>query len=225
MLLGNTYVNLRQRFFDVLASVYIYNEYTGYVELEHFIAALRDKYPEEEQFLRDVQKHCDDERKHYLMFRNYFKKAGRMPFQITATYGYVDLFIDHIFKQPIEGLVKEEILADDRLFFKLCRLIMMTEFRGMKQVHTLLKNPLIQNHKTLRKIFKVIERDEPSHCYPYQYWLKTRGGAEPGFQEKVTDLWIHYSLMLIKIPFLFVNPRVKRMQAFYDEQTLAVAHG
>ena len=206
---------LQTRLHDVIASVYLYNEYTGYIELEKLIEVLRIKYPDETQFIKAVEKHCDDERKHYLMFRNYFKKRKRYPFKIGPTYGYVDLFINHLFKKPIEDLDRDEIIEKDVLFFKMCRLIMMTEFRGMKQVDQLLHSPLFKKESTLYRIFKVIERDEPSHCYPYQYWLEKKQSHLPQFQERITDLWIHYSLMLFKIPFLFVNPRLKRLQAFY----------
>lgn len=206
---------LFERLQDVIASVYLYNEYTGYIELEKLLDVLDVKYPEEHTFIQAVQKHCDDERKHYLMFRNYFKKRDRLPFDIGPTYGYVDLFILHVFKKPIEDLDREEIIESDRHFFQLCRLIMMTEFRGMRQVDRLLKSPFIKKDSTLYRIFKVIERDEPSHCYPYQYWLKKSGTHLPRFQERITDLWIHYSLLLFKIPFLYLNPRVRRLEAFY----------
>lgn len=206
---------LFERLQDVIASVYLYNEYTGYIELEKLLDVLHLKYPEDHTFIQAVQKHCDDERKHYLMFRNYFKKRNRLPFDIGPTYGYVDLFILHVFKKPIEDLDRDEILESDRRFFQLCRLIMMTEFRGMRQVDKLLKSPFIQKDSTLYRIFKVIERDEPSHCYPYQYWLKKSDTHLPRFQERITDLWIHYTLLLFKIPFLFLNPRVKRLEAFY----------
>ena len=206
---------LLDRLHDVIASVYLYNEYTGYIELEKLLDALHVKHPEEQSFIRAVQKHCDDERKHYLMFRNYFKKRNRLPFDIGPTYGYVDQFILHVFKKPIEDLDRHEIIESDRLFYQLCRLIMMTEFRGMRQVDKLLKSPFIKKDSTLHRIFSVIERDEPSHCYPYQYWLRKSGSHMPKFQERITDLWIHYSLLLFKIPFLFLNPRLKRLEAFY----------
>jgi len=207
--------SLLTRFNDLLVSVYLYNEYTGYKELERLADSVRIKFPEEGEFIMAVEKHCDDERKHYLMFRNYFKKNNRMPFNIGPAFGYVDLFINHIFKKNIRELDRKEILEDDRLFFKLCRLVMMTELRGMKQVHQLLQLRIIKKHPVLLKIFKVIERDEPSHCYPYQYWLKKHGSHMPQFQEKMTDLWIHYSLTLVKIPFLFFNFRLSRMNEFY----------
>lgn len=203
------------RFYDVIVSVYIYNEYIAYIELEKLIEAIKIKYPQEQEFIQAVEKHCNDERKHYLMFRNYFNKGNRMPFKSGPTYGYVDLFINHIFKKPIEDLDKKELIEYDDLFFKLCRLIMMTEFRGMKQVSAMLKMPLIKKQKMLTNIFKVIEKDEPSHCFPYQYWLQKRGSHLPQFQEKATDLWIHYSLMLFKIPFMFLNFRLPRLQEHY----------
>ena len=206
---------IRNRLHDVIASVYLYNEYTGYVELEKLITAIQARYPEEKEFIQAVIKHYDDEKKHYLMFRNYFKKRNRYPFKIGATYGYVDLFINHIFKKPIEDLEREELIEDEALFFKLCRLIMMTEFRGMRQVDRLLKSPFIEEGSTLYRIFKVIERDEPSHCYPYQYWLKKHNSHLPHFQERITDLWIHYSLVLVKIPLLFLNVKLPRINKFY----------
>ena len=64
------------------------------------------------------------------------------------------------------------------------------------------------------RIFRVIERDEPSHCFPYQGWLRERGSHLPGFEEKFTDIWIHYSLMLLKIPILFLNVRMRRLATF-----------
>jgi hypothetical protein len=203
------------RFYDLLASVYLYNEFTGYVQLEKLLEAVKAKYPGETEFIAAVGKHADDERKHYLMFRSYFQHSGRMPFVIDRTYGYIDLFISRVFKQSLENLDREKILNDDRRFFQLCRLIMMTEFRGMKQVDSLLRNRLIRRHETFRRVFKIIERDEPSHCFPYQYWLRRRGSHLPGFQESVTDLWIHFSIMYVKAPLLFLNWRLGRMTEFH----------
>lgn len=92
---------------------------------------------------------------------------------------------------------------------------MMTELRGLKQVKTLLNNNLIKKNELLLKIFKIIEKDEPSHCYPYQYWLKKSNSHMPRFREKLTDLWIHYSLMIIKVPILLFNGKLKRRSEFY----------
>jgi hypothetical protein len=198
----------------VLASVYLYNEYEGYVGLERLLAAVRQKYPAETEFLASVEKHTEDERKHYRMFKHYFESVGRMPLAVDRTYGYIDQFVRLIFGRSLENLDEGQILANDALFFKLCRLVMMTEFRGMKQVAVLLRSPTVRANPHLVRILRIIERDEPSHCYPYERWLQTRGSHLPGFEERFTDLWIHYSLMLLKIPILFLNPRTPRRDSF-----------
>ncbi|TSA26737.1 MAG: ferritin-like domain-containing protein [Ignavibacteriales bacterium] len=203
------------RFYGVLLSIYIYNEYTGYMELEKLLAAINKKYPEEKEFIAAVRKHIDDERKHYMLFKNYFTKNERIPFFVSDKYGYIDLFVKHIFKVKIKELDQNSIINNNEKFFKLCRLIMMTELRGLKQVKTLLNNNLINKNESLLKIFKVIEKDEPSHCYPYQYWLKKSNSHMPRLRENLTDLWIHYSLMIIKVPFLLFNGKLKRRSEFY----------
>ncbi len=211
----------RRRYYDVLTSVYIYNEYQAYTGLERLLAAVKEKYPHETQFLAAVNKHTDDERKHYRMFRNYFEHERRMPLAVDGMYGYIDQCVKWIFGRSLEGLNEREILDDDESFFKLCRLIMMTEFRGMKQVDVLLKSKVVQDNPLLTRMFKVIERDEPSHCFPYKRWLEQRNAHLPGFEERFTDLWVHYSLMLVKMPILFLNSRTRRRTIFYDEVEIA----
>ncbi len=203
------------RFYDVLLSIYIYNEYTGYVELEKLLAAVIKKYPDEKEFIAAVSKHTDDEKKHYMMFKNYFIKNERMPFLVTEKYGYINLFVKHIFNVRVEELDQNTVINNNKMFFKLCRLIMMTEFRGLKQVKTLLNSNIIKKNDALLRIFRVIEKDEPTHCYPYQYWLKRSNSHMPRLKEKLTDLWIHYSLMIIKVPVLLFNGKLKRMNEFY----------
>jgi hypothetical protein len=207
---------LRERYYDVLATVYIYNEYQAYTGLERLLVAIRQKFPLETEFIAAVQKHMRDERKHYLMFKRYFQSEGKLPFTVEATYGYVDQFVLLIFGRSIEDLEPAEILEHDDRFFQLCRLIMMTEFRGMQQVATLLRSRLVRRNEKLVRIFRVIQRDEPSHCLPYQHWLRQRGSHTPGFRERFTDMWIHYSLVLLKLPLLFLNPRLARRHAFLD---------
>lgn len=204
----------RARYYDVLASIYLYNEYQGYTGLERLLAAIRQRYPDEGEFIAAVTKHTDDERKHYRMFKHYFEAEGRMPFLVDRTCGYIDRFVAIIFGRALEELDEPQLLADERLFFKLCRLIMMTEFRGMKQVAVLLRSRLVHRNDRLMRIFRVIERDEPSHCFPYQHWLRARGSHEPGFEERFTDLWVHYSLMLLKFPLVFLNAALPRRRAF-----------
>jgi len=204
----------RRRYYDVLASVYLYNEYQGYTGLERLLAALRQRYPQEAEFIAAVAKHADDERKHYRMFKHFFESQGRMPLAVDRTCGYIDQFVLLIFGRSLEELDEQQILENEELFFKLCRLVMMTEFRGMQQVTVLLQSRLIRQNPRLVRIFRMIERDEPSHCFPYQRWLQQRGSHLPGFEEKFTDVWIHYSLMLLKIPILFLNIRMRRLMTF-----------
>jgi hypothetical protein len=204
----------RERFYHVVASVYLYNEYTGWQGLERLLEAVKTKMPEEREFISVIARHAADERKHYFLFRKYFQTEGRMPLQVDSTFGYVDQFIRLIFRRPLDRLDQEAILADPRQFFRMCRLIMMTEFRGMKQVAALLSNRLIRRHPGLVRIYSVIEQDEPRHCLPYQRWLETKGSHLPGWEERLTDLWIHYSLMLLKIPLLFLRLGAPRLPQF-----------
>ncbi len=204
----------RRRYYDVLASVYLHNEYQGYRGLERLLAALRQRYPHETEFIAAVDKHMHDERRHYRMFRHYFQSQARMPLAVGGTCGYIDRFVRLIFGRTLEDLDEQAIVGNDELFFKLCRLVMITEFRGMRQVAALLRSRRIRRHAQLLRIFRIVERDEPSHCFPYQRWLRQRGGGLPGFEEKFTDAWIHYSLVLLIIPALFLNPRLPRLAAF-----------
>ena len=202
------------RYHTVIASIYLYNEFRGYTELERLLIAVREKFPTETEFIRAVEKHTDDERKHYKMFRHYFESHGLMPLAVDRNSGYVDKFVKLIFRRKLSDLNTATILGNNEEFFKLCRLVMMTEFRGMKQVTALLNSSLIRRNEELLRIFRIIERDEPTHCYPYQQWLRSRSSHEAGWRERVTDLWVHYSLILIKFPLIFLNPFHRRFHEF-----------
>jgi hypothetical protein len=202
------------RYSTVIASIYLYNEFRGYTELERLLAAIRQKFPEETEFILAVEKHTDDERKHYKMFRHYFEARGEMPLVVARNAGYVDRFVKLIFRRRLEELNTAGILENDKEFFKLCRLVMMTEFRGMKQVDALLRSPLVRRNDDLVRIFRIVERDEPSHCYPYQQWLRSQGSQESGWHEQVADLWVHYSLIMVKFPLIFINPFQRRLNRF-----------
>ncbi|HEY6171304.1 MAG TPA: ferritin-like domain-containing protein [Candidatus Kapabacteria bacterium] len=202
------------RYLRVLLSVYLYNEHRGYTELERLARALREKYPSEHEFIAAVEKHTEDERKHYLMFRHYFESRGEMPLAVGSSSGYIDRLVSSIFGADIDDLNPEEMVADDEKFFRLCRLIMITEFRGMKQVETILNSLLIRGNDELQRVFKIIERDEPSHWQPYEKWLRTHGSNEPSFREKAADVVTHYMLVTIKLPLLFCNPFGKRLTKF-----------
>ena len=140
---------LRRRYLDVLASVYIYNEHRGYSSLDRVLEAVRAKYPDDLAFIRKVEKHRADERKHYVMFRRYFESLGRMPYEVDRTCGHIDRLIRLTFGCHIDELDTREVIADDALFAKLCRIVMLTEIRGMRQVDILLNSPLVTGDRTV----------------------------------------------------------------------------
>ena len=95
-------------------------------------------------------------------------------------------------------------------------MISLTEQRGMKQVDILLKHPLVKHDKTLIKIFRIIEKDEPSHWAPYDGWLKAHGRREPKWWERAIDSFIHSELLFLKLPVLFFNPWLERRTDWAD---------
>ena len=72
----------RTRYLDVLASIYLYNEHRGYTALDRVLEAVRARCPDDLDFIAEVEKHRADERKHYVMFRRWFERQGRMPLAI-----------------------------------------------------------------------------------------------------------------------------------------------
>jgi hypothetical protein len=204
------YQKIRRRYLDVLASVYIYNEHRGYTSLDRVLAAVTARYPDNAAFIAQVQKHRADERKHYIMFKRYFEHRKKMPLSVGSTCGHIDNFIEMIFGCTIDELDTGAIMTDARLFEKLCRVIMLTEQRGMAQLGVLLKSRAVQSDPVLLKIFKIIETDEPSHWQPYAQWLQTNSKTSPTLRERATDFWIHKSLMLLKLPMIFFNLRTPR---------------
>ena len=47
----------RERYLDVLASVYIYNEHRGYTSLDRVLEAVRLRCPDDLAFQREIEKH------------------------------------------------------------------------------------------------------------------------------------------------------------------------
>lgn len=205
-----------RRYLDVLASIYIYNEHRGYTSLDRVLEAVRARCPEDKVFIAQIEKHRADEHKHYQMFKRYFELEGRMPIAVDRTFGHIDHFIAIMFGRSIEELDTAEVVANDDLFERLCRVIMLTEQRGMRQVASLLRNRHVVADNRLRKIFEVVERDEPSHWMPYEDWLSRNGRIQPRWWEKLVNLRIHGELMLIRIPAIFVNWRAARCAAWPD---------
>jgi len=214
----------RARFLDVLASIYLYNEHRGYTSLDRVLEAVRARCPDDATFIAEVEKHRADEYKHYRMFRRWFELQGRMPLKVDRTCGHIDHFIERVFHCTIDELDTGKIVASGDDFEKLCRVIMITERRGMAQVEILLRNPHIRSDKAMTRIFEVVERDEPDHWMPYDRWLRAHGRRpRPRWRELWTDFWIHKSLMLAKLPAVFLNRTTPRLTAWPDEDPAVYA--
>lgn len=205
-----------RRYVDVLASIYIYNEHRGYTSLDRVLDAVRARCPGDMAFIAAVEKHRADERKHYLMFKRYFEARHLMPLAVDRTCGHIDHFIEIMFGRPIDALDTGAIVASDKLFETLCRVIMLTEQRGMKQVEILLRSAIVRREPMLRQIFRVIRRDEPSHWMPYRDWLARNDRRPPRWWERLIDVRIHRELMLLRLPLLFLNWRMARRGAWPD---------
>jgi len=216
---------LRRRYLDVLGSIYIYNEHRGYSSIDRVIAAVKDRWPGEAAFIAELQKHRRDEHKHYMLFRRWFEHRGVMPLQVDRTCGHIDRLIRLTFGCHVDDLDHAEVTGDSAKFAKLCRVIMLTEQRGMRTVETLLQSPAIVGDRRLSKIFKVIEVDEPSHWAPYEGWLERNGGGRPTWAERAADTLVHATLLLVKLPALFLNPWVRRRSAWPDRSDPAPAAG
>ncbi len=207
----------KRRFLDILASIYIYNEHRGYSSIDRVLEAVYARYPNETDFIARVEKHRSDERKHYLMFRRYFEARGYMPYAVDKSCGHIDRLIKLTFGCGVDELNHDAIVANDELFFKLCRVIMITEIRGMNQLDVLLENAFVKTDRTLMKIFAVIRRDEPSHWTPYRDWLAENNGGDPLWSERASDALVHASLVLYKVPTLYLTPRLARRTCWHDE--------
>jgi hypothetical protein len=216
---------LRRRYLDILSSIYIYNEHRGYSSLDRVLEAVRARCPDDLSFVAEVEKHRADERKHYVMFKRYFEGRGEMPYSVDRTCGHIDRLIKLTFGCHIDDLDTKSVVADGELFNRLCRIIMLTEIRGMRTVDILLENSLVKSDRSLIKIFKVVERDEPSHWMPYEAWLARHGGGRPRLSERLSDFWVHMSLILAKLPLLFFNPRLPRRRDWYDDHDSPVRPG
>src|ERR1051325_714019 len=152
----------RRRYLDLLGSIYIYNEHRGYTSIDRILEAVRSRHPEDKDFIAAVEKHRADERKHYVMFKRWFEVQGKMPLKVDRTCGHIDRFVEIMFGRRIDDLDTDAMMSDDRLFERLCRVISLTERRGMKQVDILLNHSIVKRDKTLMRIFRIIEKDEAS---------------------------------------------------------------
>jgi hypothetical protein len=206
----------RRRYLDLLGSIYIYNEHRGYTAIDRLLDAVRVQAAGETAFIAAVEKHRADERKHYLMFRRWFEAQGRMPLLVDRTCGHIDRFVEIMFGSRIDDLDTEQVSARDDLFERLCRVIALTERRGHRQVEILLRHPIVRRDHTLIKIFRIIEADEPSHWAPYERWLRDHAKREPRWWERAIDRLIHAELLFLKLPVLFLSPRLGRRSEWAD---------
>lgn len=207
----------RQRYLDLLGSIYLYNEHRGYTAIDRVFEAVKRRAPDDQEFLRAVEKHRADERKHYLMFRRWFERRGQMPLAIDRTCGHIDRFVEIMFGSTIDELDAARITANDRLFERMCRVVSLTERRGHRQVEILLNHPIVQRDRGLMKIFAIVKDDEPSHWQPYDRWISQHGGREPRWWERAVDTFIHSELLFLKLPILFLMPRLARLSTWPDE--------
>lgn len=206
----------RRRYLDLLCSIYIYNEHRGYTSIDRVLEAVRARSPDDHALIAAIEKHRADEHKHYVMFKRWFELRGEMPLRVDRTCGHIDRFVEIMFRQTIDDLDTDAIIARDDLFEKLCRVISLTEQRGFRQVEILLRHPLVRHDRTLMRIFEVIHRDEPSHWAPYDGWLKANGKRDPRWWERAIDGFIHSELLFLKLPALFINPWLKRRDDWAD---------
>ena len=106
----------RDRYLDLLGSIYIYNEHRGYTAIDRVLEAVRARSPGDHQFIAAIEKHRADERKHYLMFRRWFEKQGKMPLLVDRTCGHIDRFVEIMFRQTIDHMDTQAVIDDDSQF-------------------------------------------------------------------------------------------------------------
>lgn len=209
----------RERYLDVLASIYVYNEHRGYTSLDRVLEAVRLRCPDDLVFQGQIVKHRADEYHHYRMFRRWFERQGRMPLALDHGYGHIDRFIEWIFRCRIDELDTAGIVGDAAEFERLCRVIMLTEQRGYRQVEILLESALVRSDPVLARIFRIIHRDEPDHFLPYQHWLERNGRVTARWNERLADWCIHKVLMFAKLPGLFLDAGAARLTHWPDEDS------
>src|SRR6185436_9595593 len=101
----------RRRYLDLLGSIYIYNEHRGYTAIDRMLEAVRERWPDERQFIAEVEKHRADEHKHYLMFRRWFERQGKMPLAVDRACGHIDRFVGIMFRSTIDDLDHRAVVA------------------------------------------------------------------------------------------------------------------
>ncbi|MEO6255223.1 MAG: ferritin-like domain-containing protein, partial [Sphingomicrobium sp.] len=91
----------KRRYLDLVGSIYVYNEHRGYTAIDRVLEAVRLRWPDDRSLIALVEKHRADERKHYLMFKNWFERRGVMPLAVDRTCGHIDRFVGIMFGAKI----------------------------------------------------------------------------------------------------------------------------
>jgi hypothetical protein len=91
-------------------------------------------------------------------------------------------------------------------------------------VKILLGHPIVRGDARLVKIFRIIDRDEPSHWAPYDEWLRINGRRPPSWWVRAIDQFIHGELLFLKLPLLFATPRLSRRSTWPDEHDRDAVH-
>lgn len=203
-----------KRFHDALMSIYLYNEYRGYTKLEELESALRRARPTESALADAIHAHARDERRHYRMFRAWFVRRGTMPFRVDTEAGYIDRLVYAATGERLATVDFDSTVVDDAALRRLCRLVMLTEQRGLAEVQWLLRYSTLVLDPDMRAMFEVVQHDEPSHFAPYEEWLAQYGGVTPTRRERLADLGTHLTIVWLKLPWLFFGPSTTRLEAF-----------
>ena len=206
----------RRRWLELVGSIYIYNEHRGYTALDRVLDAVRKHFPDDHAFIAEVEQHRADEHKHYLMFKRWWQKRGTMPFFVDRACGHIDRFVEIMFRSRIDDLDADELIQREENFAKMCRVIALTERRGYRQVEILLRHPYVLQDRSLVKMFQIIQADEPRHWAPYERWLQRRERRGPRWWERAIDHFIHSELLVLKLPVLFVTPKLPRRNEWPD---------
>jgi len=206
----------RRRWLDLVGSIYLYNEHRGYTALDRVLDAVRTHFPDDHALIADIEQHSADEHKHYLMFKRWWQKRGAMPFFVDRACGHIDRFVEIMFRSRIDDLDADELIKRDENFAKMCRVIALTERRGYRQVEILLRHPYVLRDRSLVKMFQIIQTDEPRHWAPYEAWLQRRERREPRWWERAIDQFIHSELLVLKLPVLFLTPKLGRRSEWPD---------
>jgi hypothetical protein len=203
---------LGERLREIVLSVYLYNEWRGYTQLEaDLIPELERDSGFDADFIAGVRKHAADEKKHYRMFQGWFAARGRMPFAVGPSVGYFGTLSGILVGKRHSA---SQLVSSSDRFARLCRAVVTTEKRGIHQLDTLLRWRGVREDSRLRRVLEVIRQDEPSHYEPYERWLDRNGYRGPSLPEKLVDWVVHYSIALFFIPALYLNPRLKRLAVY-----------